>query len=1102
MVETYTKLDSITHIHKRPDMYIGSIKTKKEESEIIYDKEMKSVENISVNSGFIRIFLEALSNAIDNFYRSNDTKMTKIMIELDSETGLTSIYNDGNYIPIRIHEKENIYVPELIFGHLLSSSNYDDSQNRQTSGRNGLGIKLLNVFSSEFEIECNDPELQLNYKQKWRNHMKECEKPKIKKKKLDKGSIKVSWIPDFSLFGLTKYTKNHILLYKKYVVDAAMITKIPVYWNKEKIYLKNFLSYVKLYFPKDKEIKYIDGIIEGDDKNQFKIEYVISESFLPFSILSFVNGIKTNDGGVHCDKFTSELYKILCKKLSKFQIIPKEIKQYFNIFLNVSVINPEFSSQSKTKMISCANTINCNFPAKVYNNIMKWNFIKEIENLKKAKELINLKKSEKKRGFKKIDGLDQANFAGTKKSKDCTLILTEGLSAKTYATLGITKGFEGKQGRNYFGIYPLRGKLLNVRNCNLQSISNNKEISDIIQSMNLKFNTDYTDEKNYSSLSYGKICIVTDADEDGHHICSLILNMFHKLFPSLLLRNEPFFSIMMTPVAKITHNKKITSYYNDYEYQIALKELNDKKAKFEVKYYKGLGTSSNAEILSSFGEKVVNFINNDHTNAYMDKIFHKNCSSERKKWLLEYDPSEYITPQTIYPIDTYFDQELIKYSLEDCKRSIPNLYDGLKVSQRKILYSVFKKGLKYTGKSMKVAQLAGYCAENSNYHHGEQCLYETIIKMTHNFPGSNNIPYFEKDGQFGSRSYGGKDAANARYIFTKLAPLTRIIFPQDDDVLLNYTLDDGDTVQPDFYIPIIPTSLLNGCTAGIGTGWSCYLPCFSFTDLLNIIKEYLHHFNETGLILDSKFNIEPSYYGYKGNIEKIDDTKFRTTGILDTFVKNNKTFYEVKELPIGVWTDKFKEDLEVLQEQKKIKNLKNYSNTDEIHFVFENNSSLITKENLKLTNTLNMTNMVLFEENEKITKFDDIFSIFNIYFEKRLDLYQKRIDFKLKALRKELKILENKSRFILIIINKEIDIINMSNDDLNNYFSQNNFFNDSGFEYLLSMSIKDLTKTKFESLCHKIELIKKDIHTFKNTTSSQLWLNDLEYLESEYHKYY
>lgn len=1093
--KTYKKLDSITHIHTRPDMYIGTNKLRNMDYEFLCNETKIHLErDIEINDGFIRIFLEALSNAIDNFYRSKegDTPMTKLMINLDEETGKTEIYNDGNHIPIEMHEDEKIYIPELIFGHLLSGSNYNDSEERITSGRNGLGVKLLNVFSEEFSIECYDINKGLLYKQTWKDHMKKCLKPKITEKSnktIKSGYTKIKWIPDFSLFGMEHYDNTHINSYKKYVYDAAMITKIPVFWNGEKIIIKKFSDYVKYYSLQSGN--FVEGVMEN-------LEYCICETSSGIPQVSFVNGIYTKEGGIHVDLFTGELFKILCSKLSKLKVTPKDIKQYFTIFINANVVNPEFSSQSKTRLVSSKTSIKINFPTKVINSILKWSFINEIIEMNKMKDMISLKKSEKKRGYRRIDGLDPANFAGTKQSKDCILILCEGLSAKTYSTQGISKGFDNKKGRNFFGIYPLRGKCLNVRNASLKSITDNKEITDIIHCLNLKFNVDYTKEEEYNTLSYGKVCIITDADEDGHHICSLLLNFFHKMFPSLLQRDPPFFCIMMTPIAKIKWSKtNIQSFYNDFDYQRALQEHKG-TSKFEVKYYKGLGTSSDTEIKESFGEKVVCFLTDENTDHQLNMIFHKNYSLDRKKWLLTHDIENYKVPAESYPVTLYLNQELIKFSLEDCKRSIPCLYDGLKVSQRKILFSVFRKNLTYNGKSMKVAQLGGYCAEQSNYHHGEQNLYETIIKMSHYFPGSNNLPYFERDGQFGSRVYGGKDAANARYIFTKLGPVTRLLFPSEDDILLNYHLDDGIKVQPEYYVPILPTILMNGCTAGIGTGWSCFIPCFSVKDIIEKVKLFLKGDK-------SFFQLSPYYENFEGTIEKITDEKYQTIGRLNEKEQKKKKIYEITELPIGTWTDRYKEDLETLQENKKIKNLRNYSSTKKVHFEFEEGSENMTYnlESLKLKTTLNLTNMVLFTENNNIQKFDSIYSIFSSYYEKRLDLYQKRKEYQIQYLEEQLELLQNKSRFILSIVKKEIELFNKTDKYIDETLEKKKFTKiENNYDYLLRIPLRDLTKVKYDSLKEKIVEYEKNLEKMKSIQIEDLWLHDIETFEKEYLKFF
>ncbi|NBO24679.1 MAG: hypothetical protein EBU93_05550, partial [Chlamydiae bacterium] len=467
--------------------------------------------------------------------------------------------------------------------------------------------------------------------------------------------------------------------------------------------------------------------------------------------IAFTNGIYNGEGGVHVDALQNDLFRKLISRChaKKMNINAKDLKNEFILVIMISVPNPEFNNQSKTRLLQP--NIKIEIEEKYIQQILKWEFMKEMKQLCDFRESKILQKMEKKTRthLPRIENLDAANYSGTKHSKDCILILCEGLSAKTYAANGINIGWKGKKGRNYFGIYPLRGKLLNVRNASIKTISENKEVGDIVKTLHLQVNVDYTKEENFKTLMYGKVMIITDADEDGHHICSLLLNFFHFLYPSLLQRKESFLYYMMTPIAKITlSKKKVLTFYSDFEYQKYLEEHPNEQR--TIKYYKGLGTSSDEEIKETFGQKVVAFLyDNQESKMVFDKIFHKSNSQERKEWLTEYNHQGYECPQEEYRICDYINRELVRFSIEDCRRSIPNLYDGLKVSQRKILYSVFKKNLDWKGKSMKVAQLAGYCAETSNYHHGEQCLYDTIIKMTHSFIGSNNLPLLYRDGQFG-----------------------------------------------------------------------------------------------------------------------------------------------------------------------------------------------------------------------------------------------------------------------------------------------------------------------------------------------------------------
>lgn len=1107
----YEKLDPITHIHKRPDMYIGSLKPRQQPSEWIWDDSgIVEQSPITFSDGFLRIFVEALSNAVDNAWRSRQEKVrvTKIRVEIDRATGYTSILNDGLHIPVEIHAKEQMYTPELIFGHLLSGSNLNDNEARLSSGRNGLGIKLLNVFSKEFSVEIYDPTRGQIYTQQWKNNMRDCHPPKIRKGTKKEAYTLVRWLPDFEKFYCQAYDDKMIRLYMKYVVDAAMLTGLHVSINEKKFFFKSFGDYVRLYHQESSKPEMIVFDIDTHDEHYKTSIAITSSPNGEYKEVGFVNGVYTRDGGVHCDVVASELWKNLTARFHKGGITTKDLKPHFMIFVNAWLINPEFSSQSKTKLLSPP--LAFKMESRHVDRLMKWSFVEKIHELIRDKEFLSLKKTEKKgRVFKRIEGLDPANLAGTKHARDCTLILCEGLSAKTYATCGISVGVHGKKGRNYFGIYPLRGKCLNVRNASTKSISENKEITDVIQALNLRHGVDYRDETQFSTLRYGAVLIITDADEDGHHISSLLINMFHKLFPTLLERSPPFLRLMMTPIAKISYSPKhVETFYSDYAYQVALEQLHDQKV--SVKYYKGLGTSSDEEVKETFGQKVVYLVKDETTDTMMNQIFHKNASQERKEWLTTYNAKVYTTPGEEYPLTLYFNQELIRFSIEDCRRSIPCLFDGFKVSQRKILYSVLKKNLSYNGKSMKVAQLAGYCAEHSNYHHGEQCLYDTIIKMAQEFPGSNNIAYFARDGQFGTRSYGGRDAANARYIFTKLGPLTRLLFPAEDDHLLSYTLDDGERVEPDYYVPILPTILGNGCSAGIGTGWSCSVPCFDFLELASIVKQWLSD-REKCVIEPS-----PSYRGFRGTIEKIGHYKYQSSGILKEYTPSSgrssakKRLYEITELPIHVWTNKYKEELETMIESKKLRSLQNFSTPNTVHFIIEPVDGFTpTLENMKLQSTITLSNMVLFTSAFQLQKFHTLKDIFNVYAETRLDLYGTRKKYLVRQLENDIVLLKNKHRFLNEVNTQKIVVFRVPEDTLLKVLKQRGYTsfseeNDdrSGYSYLLRIPIRDFTDEKIRDLESRTKHAQERLDMLQKQTPSDMWLTEIDRFLQEYHRVY
>ncbi len=1092
-IEYKSMNDQREHVLHRPDMYIGSILPVTDQFALYTEDSRIEVKEATINPGLMRIFIEVLSNAIDNVWRSEEMEvpMKTIKVSIDPETGKTSIWNDGYHISVTPFDedapkKDQMYKPEKIFGTLLTSSNYNDSEERMTSGRNGLGVKLTNIFSSSFTVTCCDPDEGKLYTQTWSDNMAEKTKAKITKSTRKSGYTEVEWIPDFKRFGCHGYSDDTIALMCKHVIESAMITGLNVYLNDTKLPVKSLLDYAKLFLSEGAQTQ--SFTVEEGKK---KMDIVVASSPDKKGIsMSYVNGIETREGGVHEAFARSAVFTPLLEKINPKKgptITSREITPYFSFFVKYSAPNPTFTSQEKSKLTSPS--IKGDVPQKVINAMARWDVISDVKDLLKSKDLSTLKKAEKKRGFKRIEGLDSANNAGGKNSKDCTLILCEGLSAKTYAVRGIEVGAYGKKGRDWFGIYPLRGKLLNVRNATASTISANREITDIITALDLKYGVDYTDEKNFNTLNYGRVMILTDADTDGLHIAGLILNFFHSLFPSLFYRDTPFIVCMKTPIIMVYRGVKTTNpYYTLEEYRESKHPQNAR-----VKYFKGLGSWNGEEAKDSFAKKMVEFTLTKNTDDAMLKVFSNKQSDDRKRWLETYNPNEVIkfgdkASNIPMKIEDFIDKEMIKFSIDDCKRSIPNMLDGMKESQRKILYAVFLKGLKHTGATMKVAQLAGFVAEKTNYHHGEIGLFETIIKMANDFVGSNNMPYLFRDGQFGSRLSGGKDAANGRYIFTKLESHTRNLFKEDDDAILTHIVDDGDMVEPHYYVPVIPTILLNGCTAGIGTGWSTSVPNYNLKDIIQMVEEWI----DDGTAIHDPL---PQYAGFTGTIEKTGEGKYATYGKVD--VKGDVA--TVSELPVGMWTDKFKDTIEEWIEEKKVKSYKNYSTPNKVHFEIKLMDEGIkgTVEDMKLKTTLSTTNMVLFNKDGMLQKFNTIMDIVNEWCPTRLEYYVKRRDYIMSRIRDDLSLETNKMRFIKEVMENKLVINERPEEDIEKDMEKGKYEKrDESYKYLLNLPVRSFSRNKIEELKTAISVLEKHLKEMEKKTPKDMWKDDLKILKN------
>lgn len=1069
MSESIQKLTHVEHILKRPDSYVGPV-SHVAEPYWIHDTGHFEKKSVVYSPALLKIFDEILVNAIDrnSMYPKN---VTSLGVSIDKTSGEITIENNGPLggIEVKMHEKEGLWNPELTFGHLLTSTNYDDTQKRVVGGRNGYGAKLTNVYSTKFSVKIKDGENKCIYTQNWSNNMKTCGTPKIKKYSGATSNVSITFIPDWKRFGMSRMDETIYKIFEKRVYDANICTSqnCKVKFQGEPLPKCTFNTYAKMYTKTDEMCTFISD----------RWSVCIAPSDDGFEHVSFVNGICTTKGGSHVDHVSGILANGVIEDMAKkIKLRPQQVKNAFFVFVKATLVNPSFSSQVKSECTLKPQDFGSKFePPKTFiKNILKTSIQSELTALSKFREMKELKKTDGSRKSKitGIPKLDDANKAGTSHSKKCTLIVTEGDSAKTLAIAGLSV-----VGRDYYGVFPLRGKCKNVRDASVKQLTENKEFNDLKKILGLQQGKVYT---SLSELRYGRLMIMTDADNDGSHIKGLILNMIHYFWPSLLKLN--FVVSMVTPIIKASKGSETKSFYTDSTFR---HWYGNGKSGWKIKYYKGLGTSTSIEAREYFKkikDLTVEFDTDDSMDESIILAFDKTKSDLRKTWLLESTEKKASELEIPYGnverlgISDFIHKDLVNFSLADLKRSIAHVSDGLKPSQRKVLYACFTKNLT---SEMKVAQLAAYVSEKTSYHHGEVSLADTIVKLAHEFMGSNNINLLEPCGQFGTRLMGGKDASQTRYIFTKLAKSTRTLFDPKDDPVLKYLDDDGKQIEPDYYVPILPTVLVNG-TEGIGTGFSSYIPPFNPDDICNNIKRVISGEN----IIPMK----PWFNKFKGRVFNNNEGLWITEGVWKSSNKN----ISITELPPGRWTQEYKEYLDTLMEKKKITNYVNNSTTESIDFVVEGYTGNDIIKDFKLQKTFHVSNMHLFHPSKGIYKYESPEEILLDFVEIRTKTYKKRKTHLIHVLKEKSKKMENMSKFVDMVIHEKLIVFKRKRSDLEHEIGKIFDKIDNSYDYLLNIKTYQYTHEAVQSLREETEKIKKELELLQNMSHIDMWKSDLK----------
>ncbi|XP_041476375.1 DNA topoisomerase 2-alpha-like [Lytechinus variegatus] len=1140
----YQKKTQLEHILIRPDTYIGSTEPVTETMWVI-DNGVMVNRDVTYVRGLYKIFDEILVNAADN--KQRDPKMDCIKITLDKEQNLIRIWNNGKGIPVVEHKGEKMFVPEMIFGHLLTSSNYDDEEKKVTGGRNGYGAKLCNIFSTKFTVITACKEYKKKFKQSWHSNMSKTTPPKISP--FDGSDFtEVTFNPDLSKFKMTELDDDTMALLTRRAYDIAGANKgLKVFLNEKRLPVNGFKSYVDLYV-KDKEDETGNRLKVIHEQVNPRWEVCVCLSEKGFQQVSFVNSIATTKGGRHVDYVADQIVTQIIQTVKKknkagINIKPFQVRSHIWVFVNCLIENPTFDSQTKETMTLQVKKFgsHCKLSEKFIKAASNCGIVENILSWMKFKAQSQLDKkchTSKHSKIKGVPKLDDANSAGGRNSSLCTLILTEGDSAKSLAVSGL-----GVVGRDHYGVFPLRGKLLNVREASHKQIMENAEINNIIKILGLQYKNKYDSEESLKTLRYGKLMIMTDQDQDGSHIKGLLINFIHSNWPQLLQRD--FLEEFITPIVKVSKaNETTLSFYSLPEFERWKNETDNWKT-WKVKYYKGLGTSTMKEAKEYFCDMDRHRIPFEYTgpddDAAIVLAFSKKKVEDRKVWLSEWLEERRSRKETglgeryLYQTDTkkvsyneFINKELVLFSNADNERSIPSMVDGLKPGQRKVLYTCFKK---YEKKEIKVAQMAGAVAELSAYHHGETSLMSTIINLAQNFVGSNNLNLLQPIGQFGTRLHGGKDAASPRYIFTQLSPLARLVFPAHDDSLLTYMFDDNQRIEPEFYVPIIPMVLING-SEGIGTGWSTRISNYDIREVVANVKRLLAGEDPIPML--------PSYKNFRGTIEEFEPNRFAVNG--EIAVTDNNSV-EITELPVRVWTQNYKESvLETMvygteKVKPSITDYKEYHTDTTVKFVVKMNEERLMRAEdeglhkmFKLQTTFSHANMVLYDSHGCIKRYENVEEILREFFTLRMELYHKRKAYLEGILEAESSKLNNQARFIMEKIDGKVVIENKSKTSMISQLASRGYDSDpvkawkeaqqktaeededsfddtasdsseagSGpdYNYLLGMSLWSLTKEKKNELLKQRDDKAAELSALRRKTASMLWTDDLNAFSAE-----
>lgn len=1202
--DKYTNLLQHEQILLRPDQHIGTAKIGDHKIYMIdnVDNPTKLLKSIAKYSpGLVKCFDEILNNAADHKIKYPKLVNT-IEVSFDKTDYSITIKNDGPGITSEKMEcntksgRALVYTPQAIFTEFNTSSSYTENDDeRITGGLNGFGAKLVFLFAILAYIETVHKKGRTctKYTQKFEHNLSKIHEPTIEKYSGEQYTL-VKFILDFERLGMNPvehYEELNRIFYTRTLLTSDYLG-IPIKYNNTVInprygLITEYIANGLIDKTEDLQNSMFNKVITGKSNkgNQYKwdVSIILADKLIGFQSLSVVNGLTVLSGSHinHIKSMLVETFKpkiqSLLSKTDKRVITQNSILDHFAIYIKAQIPNPGWQGQTKEKLnidSKLINISNYKLGPKLLNEI--WGLFSEYILLD-----LHLKSNQKAKGTKKriLDKkYKHAAYAGTSKRGDCSLVLAEGDSAKTAVKSGVGKI---PNGRNYYGIYDLGGVIINSRkqtkNITGGNIFRNKKLDDskkiqmIINIIGLDYNKKYNSIAEIKQLNYGKrLIIATDQDTDGvGNIFSLVLNLIEQFWPNLI--KFGYVCRLSTPVviARLTSSRAVPSIFGknnedeyfymeeDFEHWLSRREemcltnnldITKSKAGYTIQYFKGLGRLEKDDIEFIF-ERLEEFIVVMKYTPKEREIFDIYYGTDTNGRKVELSTTTLAKSGKTLSGGSMSCSEHLRtfskmYFFDKIERNLLNPIDGFNSARRKAVATLQTTT---SDKLKKIFVMGGDVTSKMHYHHGDVSINGCLSGMAQCFRGKHVIPLLIGKGQFGSLEEGD-DIASARYVEGKPnKTIIDLMFPRIDNAFLNYMYDEGEQSEPEYYIPIIPLSLLQNYSSP-GAGWKLESYARDYKQVFNNIRRKLDNNDIMKMELydpwkDSKVFMEDVKRSCSKKVQ-IEDIYERSYVRTLTFTFNDdveefsagyyeyddkKGIIEITALPIGSWSQKF--TFKYI-ENKFVKDIKDHTTdfmykievtlTDEGNAYFKNCSDhegLFDKIETYFKIAKSLKPCLNYYYKKGVQSFKTYEEVFEFWYKERYNTYKLRVERLIIILKIKILMEENAIRYIKNYRNMDLvqvtaqrayEVLDTNrflkvnsshlanNNDIKNAYLENYILKvDPDYHYLSSMTDSDKYIGNIEKREKKLIGLRRELEALhdKNIVKD-MWLEELTKLEN------